>query len=52
MTDEQESQEFEEEELEEEDAEELPPREMMSILDPSGAPTGGLSPPLPDDTAV
>src|SRR5436190_22905630 len=34
------------EELEEQEGEELPAREVMSIVDPSGAPTGGLGPPV------
>jgi hypothetical protein len=34
--------------LEQENGELLPDREAMSIIDPSGAHTGNLGPPVPD----
>ena len=37
--------EVEAEELDGQKGEELPPREVMSILDPTGTPTGNLGPP-------
>ena len=39
---------LENEEVEEQEPEELPDREMMSIIDPSGATTGNLAPPALD----
>jgi hypothetical protein len=36
-------------ELDEQNGELLPDREVMSIIDPSGASTGGLGPPVLDD---
>ena len=41
----------EEDDLEKQEGEELPAREVMSILNPGGAATGGLGPPVlgPDD---
>jgi hypothetical protein len=36
-------------ELDEQNGELLPDREVMSVLDPSGASTGNLGPPVPDE---